>query len=143
MSDFKNYDPALVMVTFAGIPIRGFTDGSSIKVERAEDAFSMKIGALGDQTRIKSRNRSGSVTVTLLGASPSNDELATRADLDELDGSGSGPLLLKDLNGTTFAEAPNAWIKKKPDAEYGQEPGDREWIIDCGELIYYPGGALT
>ncbi len=139
---FKNYDPGRVVASFKGIQILGFMDGTFISGERAEDAFEMAVGAQGDVTRVRNRNRTGTVTMTLQAASPSNDLLSAQAILDELSGIGYGPLLVKDLNGLTVIEAPIAWIKKSPTVEFGDEASGREWIFDCADLILVVGGAI-
>lgn len=143
MSDFHNYDPSRIVATFAGILIRGYADGTFIGAERAEDAFAKSVGAQGDVTRIRNRDRSGMVTFTLQAESPSNDQLTAKAVLDELFGTGTGALLVKDLNGTTLLHAEVAWIRKLPNVEYAKDGGSREWVIDCAELEMSVGGAVV
>lgn len=143
MSLFHNYDPGRVVAAFRGIPILGYADGTFIAVERAEDAFTSEVGAGGDVTRVRSRNRTGTATFTLLSSSPTNDLFSGVALEDEMFGTGVGPLLVKDLNGTTLIEAPVAWIKKSPAVEYAKEAGSREWVIECAELFMKVGGAVA
>ncbi len=143
MADFKQYDPGLVTVVFKGILLRGFMDGTFVNAERDEDAFSKAAGAGGDITRVRSRNRGGSVTVTLKAESPSNDSLSAVARLDELFGSGVGPLMVRDLNNTTIIAAENAWIRKLPASGYAVEASPREWVFDCAELEMHVGSALV
>lgn len=140
---FKNYDPGLVVMTWKGIQIYGFMDGTFIKAERSEDAYKMEVGAGGDVTRTRSRNRTGMVTATLQAASPVNDLLSAQALIDEKFGTGYGPLMVKDLNGTTLISASIAWIKKLPDAEYAADASSREWVFDCASLAMSLGGAVV
>lgn len=145
MADFRNYDPGLYIVTFAGVIIRGFAEGSMIKIERAKDSYSMSVGAGGDVVRVKSRDRTGSVTVTLQSASPSNDALSAIIIADELGSTinaGVGALFVKDLNSNTVAAATNAWIRKITNVEAAMEHTSREWIFDCAELHIFSGGAF-
>lgn len=135
MAIFKNYDPDQIKITFAGIEIKGYADGTFVTTERAVDAFSMAVGGTGDVTRVRSRNRTGSVTLTLMAAAPTNESLSAKAIADENDGSGSGDFQIKDLNGTLLASAADAWIRKLPNIEQGTEASNREWVIDCAELI--------
>jgi len=138
---FKNYDPSRVVVTFRGILLQGFADGAFVSTERSEDAFSASAGAAGDVTRVRSRNRMGSVTVTLMAASPSNDSLSAVAAQDEAFGTGYGPLMIKDLNGTTLIQASTAWIKKVPSVEFGKDASSYEWVFECADMIKHVGGA--
>ena len=86
--------------------------------------------------------RSARVTITLLQTSPSNDVLSAAAEADELAGTGVGTFLMTDLNGTTEAHAPNAWVAKPAAIEEGKEVGDREWVIDVDDLEQNIGGQL-
>lgn len=139
---FANYDPLRVVLSFRDIQINGgFMDGTFINAERTEDAYSMSVGAAGDVTRVRSRNRTGTVTLTLQAAASANDLLSAVAAEDELFGTGSGPLLVKDLNGTTLLDAPVAWIKKMPATEFSQEASGREWAFDCAEFGMFVGGS--
>ena len=137
---FRNYDPAQVVVTFKGIDVVGYMDGTFVTADRTEDGFETTVGAGGDVTRVRSRNRSGLVTVSLKAEAPVNDELSAVAEADELDGSGVGTLTVSDLNGTTLLEAESAWIQKIPLVEYADTASGREWVFSCAELIMAIGG---
>ena len=140
---FHNYDPGRVIVTFRGILIQGFADGTFVNAERTEDAFAKVVGASGDVTRVRSRDRSGEVTLTLQAASPTNDLLSAVAQIDESTGLGYGPLLIKDLNGNTLLLAEQAWIRKAPAVEFGTDASNREWVFDCAALDMTVGGAVV
>lgn len=140
---FKNYDPARVVVTFRGILIRGYAEGTFVSVSRETDTFSKSVGAQGDVTRVRSRNRSGRAAITLQQASPTNDELSAVALLDEETGLGYGPLLVKDLNGTTLASAEIAWLVKPADTGFADSAESREWAIDCEKVTMVVGGSLV
>lgn len=137
---YNQYDPGRVVASFRGVLLEGFAEGSFISAERNEDGFTTEVGAAGDVTRTRSRNRTGLVTFTLQAAAPGNDMLSAIATLDELTGAGAGPLLVKYLDGTTALAASTAWIKKYPTVEFGAESGSREWVIECAELLMHVGG---
>lgn len=139
---FKNYDPKLVVVSFTGIPLLGYAPGTFVEVDRAEDAFKLVAGATGDVTRVRNRKINGSVTVTLQAESPTNDLLSAQAELDRIFGTGFGPLLVKNINGTTICMAEIAWIKKPAKVEYSDDASNREWVFDCAELLMLVGGAI-
>lgn len=140
----NTYDPKLVTLMFGGQAIVGYSDGTFISTARTEDAFSMRTGSDGHVVRSRNRNRTGSVTITLLPSSPSNDVLSAIALADEQGGAGVFPLFIKDLSGTTLATAPNAWVRKMAELVYGKEAGDdREWVLDCDELVLHVGGLVV
>lgn len=139
---FSNYDPGRVSGNWNGIQLLGFMDGTFIAAERNEDAFEVAVGAGGDVTRVRSRNKTGTVTVTLQAASPSNDLLSAAALLDAKFGATYGPLLIVDLQGNTVVEASMAWIRKLPAVEFADEASGREWVFECADLDMDVGGSL-
>ena len=139
----RNYDVNKVTVSFLGVPLTGFSEGSKVKVERNVDAYTLKVGCDGDSCRSKSQNHSGRITVRLSAGSPSNDALAGAAVLDENSGMGAGELGVVDLNGTMLAHAGKAWVVKQPAADFEKEVGEREWVFETGDLELYVGGNYT
>ncbi len=140
---FKNYDPGLIVLSLAGIPIGNFAEGTFVTAERATDAFATQVGAGGDVTRVRSRNKTGTVTFTVMAESPSNDALSALHLQDEALGTGAGTLSLTNLNGTTLVEAPIAWIQKVANVTYGDQAEGREWVVACSQLEMFVGGALV
>lgn len=139
----RPYDPGKVIVTFKGVQVLGFSDGTFVKTTRAEASFKTKVGAYGDVVRTRNRNKMGSVVLTLQQTSLSNDVLSTSLALDEATGTGAGTLLIKDLNGTSLFESAVAWVQKPADGSYGDDAENREWTIDCGELKIFNGGVVS
>lgn len=136
----RTYDPSKEVITFGGVPLSGFADGTFIRASRSGDAFSKHSGADGVTSRSKSSDKSGEVVITLAQTSPSNDYLSAIAALDENSGLGVLPLASKDLSGRTTIFADNAWIRKVTDKEGAKEITNREWVIDCANLKMFVGG---
>lgn len=130
------YDPAQLAIVFAGIPVDGFADGTFLSVEQNEDSFSLQVGTDGEGCRSKSNNRSGRVTFTLGQWSKTNDLLSAvhQVDINSPNGDGIGPLLIKDMSGTSIYAAEKAWIVKPPAAAFGREAESREWVIETNDL---------
>ncbi len=136
----KTYDPGLVVVQFGPYIMTGFQDGTFVKAARNEDTFKVYVGADGTPARSRSRNKSGTIEVTLAQTSPSNDMLASAHSADELLGAGMYPLTIKDLNGTTLVAAAEAWVRKPADVEEGKEISPRAWTLETGALAMWAGG---
>lgn len=136
----KTYSPKEVSVIVAGTQISGFAEDTFINVERDSDAFTKIVGADGEVSRSASADLSGTITITLMGTSASNDILSALAAVDQLSLSGEFPVLIKDNQGSTLHTAPSAWIQKMASKEYGAEVGDTEWILQCSELLEFVGG---
>src|SRR6266702_8686783 len=130
----KTYDPNQIKANFGPHLLTGFAKGTFIKVTRDEDTFKKYVGADGVVTRIRSRNKSGSIEFTLSQASPSNDFLSAIALQDELLGTGIMPAAVKDMNGTTLAAGGEAWVVKPAETEYGDDATTRPWKIDVAQL---------
>jgi hypothetical protein len=140
MASLLTYDPKSVILVVGGVPISGYADGTFVEVAREVDTFSKKTGADGYTTRIKSNNTSGTVTITLMQTSPSNDVLSGFAALDQLSNAGVVPVMVKDSSGTSINVSAQGWIRKVPDQAFGAEINTREWAIDCAELLVFVGG---
>lgn len=136
----KVYDPAQVHVIFNGILIEGIAKDTFVLAERTNDMFSVMVGADGEGARAKTNDTSGTVTVTLMQSSISNDALSAIAAVDELTGDGVGALLVKDGLGRTILAAESAWIKKIASVEYGSEITNREWVFETDDLQMFVGG---
>lgn len=134
------YDPKLLVIALGGVPISGYADGTFITVERSADSFSEIVGASGETSRAKSRNRLGTVTLTLAQTSPSNDYLSALVAMDEQASTGVRPFIAKDSLGTSLFKSTTAYIKKPASAGYGKEIETREWTIVCPDLDTMVGG---
>lgn len=134
------FDPASVVITVGGIPMSGYADGTFALLSRSVDAWSMVTGADGLTTRVKSNDRSGTLTLTLAQTSPSNDALSAFAIDDELNNSGVVPILIKDLSGSTILFSATGWVQKFPDVEYSNILTDREWILGLADIDIFVGG---
>lgn len=142
MSNLHTYDPLQIVIVFGGLQIQGYAEKSFVKVARSEDTWSDQVGADGEMTRVRSRNKSGTITITLVAGAPSNKDLAAIAVADEQFGTGVKTIAVRDLNGLDLHKAEKAWIKKPPEADYSNEAGDREWVIRCKDLDTFSGGSV-
>lgn len=136
----KTYDPKSVNITFAGIPVEGFADGTFITVARDNPGWNKQIGSDGEGVRAKSNDRGGTMTVTLMQSSATNDAFSALALIDENSGNGVGPFLMRDASGRTICAAETAWIEKFADASFAREAETREWTIATDVLIMTVGG---
>lgn len=136
----RTYSPEKIGVIVAGIPMHGFSENSICTIEYAADAFTMVVGADGEVGRSYNPDRSGTITITLKSDSDSNDVLSGLAIADAISLTGTFPVFVKDSNGTSIATASDAWIQKIPSAEHAREINEREWVIQCANLLLFVGG---
>lgn len=140
---FRNYDPKQFVVTFKGILLQGWMDGTFCSVERDEDTYEAHAGADGDVTRVRKHNRIGKCTITLKAESSTNDRLSEVMRGDELRNDGVGELMVKNTNGTTVCHGADAWISKPPVVEGADTASGREWILTIADVDIFVGGALV
>lgn len=139
---FSNYSPDQVSVSFNGIIITGYNDGTFIDVEREENSFTKHVGSLGDVARSRNLNRSGKLTLTLMSAAPSNDLLQAVYEQDRQFGTGVGALLIKDLGGNMVCRAAYCWIMKAPKIERAKESSPCIWQFEMADLAIVAGSQL-
>jgi len=136
----KTYDPSQVVTTVGGRVIGGFAPGTFIEAERTEDAYTMTVGIDGEGTRSKSNNKSGTVKLTLLSSSDSNDVLSGFAAADALNNGGLVPYLTKDMSGRAIITAEQVYIKKFPILGFDNEVREIEWTLETDNLQLFVGG---
>lgn len=139
----KTYSPKEISVIVAGTIITGFAEDSFLSIERSSDAFDKVVGADGEVARTASADRSGTITITLLQTSASNDILSALQLADEISLAGKFPVMVKDTLGTSLYLSATAWVQKVSDADYGSSIGEREWVIECADLSALVGGNQT
>lgn len=140
----RDYDPGAVTLAWDGLDINGFAEGTFISFAMDTDAFTKVVGAQGDMTRVRVRNRGSRITFTLLQTSPDNDTLSLRHNRDIKGTAQKGPCTLKDNLGNTLIQAENAWLVKMPDAGFSADGDEgREWMLDLGETEATIGGSVT
>ena len=136
----KTYSAKDVTIIFNGATITGYADGTFMTAARDNPAFTIGSGADGEGWRAKSSDKTGTITLTLLQTSLSNDVLSAFAILDEASGNGVGPFLAKDGSGRTLISAQTAWIEKQADSEFARDQSDREWVLKTDSLNVLVGG---
>lgn len=140
MGLLKTYDPGQLGIIVGGKIISGFADGSMVKISRNEQAYMLKVGADGEGTRVRSRNKSGKIEITLMQSSDANDIFSAYAISDEATNSGAVPVLIRDGSGRTLVDAATAWVQKLPDSEFAKDAKERVWILETDEVNIFIGG---
>lgn len=141
----RSFDPNRVTVSVAGQTLVGFSD-DKVVVERANNSWELVVGSDGESTRVKSNDRSGTITINLQQTSPSNDFLSAIFYVDEVSSAGVVPITIKDNSGTTLVVAPLAFLENMPSATFSKSQNDRSWVFRSNQIEYYLGGndaALT
>lgn len=136
----RTFDFKKVVMTFGVVTFSGFMSGTAISVKASGNAFEKDKGADGTVDRINTNATDYSVSATLKQTAPINAVLSAILATDQQSNSGVAPLTIVDLNGTTQFTAPQAWLVKNPDADFGDSLNGREWTIETGPAAYLLGG---
>ena len=139
-ANVRTYDPKQVIITFGTKIITGFGEGTVVVVERNGQSFTKKKGIDGTVDRTNNNARDFQVTVTIKQTSRTNSDLSEIHASDQINNDGVKPLTIKDLSGTTFFNAPSAWIQSDPNIEFAAESGDVDWVFDTGVADKFSGG---
>ncbi len=131
----RTFDPKQVVITFGALSISGYAEGTFVSVNRSGDAFAKSKGAGGDIERVNRNQGDFEVTVTLQQTSPTNAELSAILAADQASNAGVWPLTIKDILGQTLFFAPEAWIRKDPEWEDGDDLNSRAWVFDTGIVL--------
>jgi hypothetical protein len=137
------YDFKKVVLTFGGVPIDGYAEGSVINVEASDgEEYKKKVGADGEVSWSKSNNNTHKVTITLKQSSTSNAYLSSIHNTDRETGKAIFPLGITDLNGTSKQFWPHARIIGDPAWGYGADETDRQWVFDTAQIAQDERGGV-
>lgn len=138
-----SYDARDVVITWGEIELEGAAPGTFVKITYDNDAVVKTVGAQGFVVATVKADDGGMIEWTASQASPVNDRLSAIAAIQRRKGAGlvKKPLMVKHINGTTLALGPEAWIKKVPDAAFGDEHETRVWGFDIAHLEANIGGS--
>lgn len=132
----RTFDPAQVKITFGATVLSGYADGTFVKITRSGDAFEKKKGADGTVDRINKNAYDFEVEITLKQTSPYNGILSGLLAADQLSNLGVLPMTVVDLSGPTGAPstffAPQAWVMKDPEVDYGDALKNHTWKFATG-----------
>ena len=134
----RAFDPKAVTVKVGGLQLVGFSE-EKVTVERANNSWELTVGCDGESTRVKSNDLSGTITITLQQTSPSNDYLTSIFYADE-EYDTVTDIEVRDTSGRSQIIAAKAWCEKMPDATYGKNHSDRQWVFRTNNIQYSLAG---
>lgn len=132
MGDMKTYDPSQVVVIVGGSIVKSWI---SVAAARDEENFMMTVGTQGEVTRTKNANKMGVITLVLPQASVDNLTLSGFFNLGT-----QISVSVTDKSGVSLHVIPEATVTKSPDAAYGKEAGEYEWLIRGNLSVHVLGG---
>lgn len=137
------WDGAELTVVIGVTPISGLSDGDSVTARRNAPLYNSRAGNDGAVGRARVTDKRGQVEIHILQTSEVNDTLSALFNLDSLSEEGQfvGPLIVKDLSGTSVISAGQAWLMQVGDVPFASgEVGERIWTFEAADLKMWIGG---
>ena len=137
-----HYEAKGLLINLGPIIIDGFADGELISISRTKPTFEIVEGSDGKVTRFKNHSVSGTILVSLMQTSATNDLFSALLQVDRNARNGAGilPFRLRDSNCRSLYAATEAWIATDPEVSFDRGPTTRQWAIVCANLEMFTGG---
>lgn len=140
MAELKTYDSKQFGVLLDGFEITGLAEGDFLTITPNADLFALYVGADGEPARSKINNYSAKINLTLSQTSNGNDILSGFVAADRVANGGKFILTLIDKSGRSVFNALSCWVSRMPDISFGNEIGEREWVLETGQLEFFIAG---
>lgn len=137
------WNGAELTVVIGVTPISGLSDGDSVTASRNNPLYNSRAGNDGAVGRARVTDKRGQVEIRLLQTSEVNDALSALFNLDSLSDEGQfvGPIIVKDLSGTSVISAGQAWLMSTGDVGFESGAvGERVWTFEAADLKFWIGG---
>lgn len=124
------------------VVLEGFIDGDFFTAERAAEEATLVRGSHGEIEIASMEIPDGSMTLSLMGGSPSNAVLQTFLESFQSDGSSLFTIIAIDTRSeNSLAFCRDAILQMAPPLTFGNERSPREWTVLCPHLeLAHSGG---
>ncbi len=121
------YDPSNITLSLGGWEPYGFASDTKIVVSKSNDIINPYGGTDGDVSLALSRNRMGTMTISLQRTSEANEVLSTYAQTMYSTRQVAFPVYLEDPRGYYISTI--GWIQSQPDDTMGDTITTNDWVI--------------
>lgn len=132
MAENKTYNSKKITIGLGTHMVSGYADDSFVTITPSGDGITVKQGCDGEYVRSVSPNNTFLVKLELLHYSATNSFLQNKYNQDQKDGTGTFPIIIKDITGGMLFNASEAWVTKPAERGYGKEANNRSWEIQTG-----------
>jgi len=142
----REYNPNLVNVTLGGkLTIKGFADGTFCEMQRSTPRTTTVVGAKGDVGITKVADHTGTVVLTLLQNSPTNQYLSAIVNAEDTrDELYRADMVIEDKSGSVLAIAHFCHIQEPAPIILGDGQNAKVWTFFSENVKYFdlPVGVL-
>ena len=121
------YDPSQVILSLGGWEPWGFAADTKIVINKTNDIINPYSGTDGDVSLALSRNRLGTLTMSLQRTCPANEVLAAYAQTMYSTRQVAFSVYLEDPRGYYISTI--GWIQSQPDDTIGETIQENQWVI--------------
>lgn len=121
------YDPSQVVLSLGGWEPEGFASDTKIVVSKSNDIINPYAGTDGDVSLALSRNRLGTLTMSLQRTSSSNEVLSAYAQAMYSTRQVAFSVYLEDPRGYYLSTI--GWIQSQPDDTIADTIQENQWVI--------------
>ncbi len=139
MSEYiREYSPDKVNVNWGGkVPIKGFADGTFITLTRNVPRTETVVGAKGDVGITRTANRTGTLEITLLQNSPSNQIFSAIVNAEDVAGDlYRASMTVEDPSGGVYALAKRCHVQTPADITLGDGQNAKVWSFFVEDMSY-------
>lgn len=139
MSDYiRAYSPDQVNINLGGkIPFKGVADGTFITLTRNSERTEVTVGAKGDVGITRKADRTGTLEVTLLQNSPTNQILSGIVNAEDLSGDlYRANITIEDPSGGVHALAKRCHIQTPAPVTLGDGQTAKVWTFSVEDMQY-------
>lgn len=137
------WDGAQLTTVIGVLPLSGMSDGDSVTATRTSPLYNSRAGNDGAVGRARVTDKRGTVEFRCLQTSKMNDALSALFNMDSLSDEASfvGPIIVKDLSGSTVIQAGQAWLQNIGAVSFESGAvGERIWTFEAADLKFWIGG---
>ncbi len=134
LSSVVSYSPKDVQLIIAGYQVTGW---QTISITRTNKGFTNIRGIRNKNTRLRNKDTSATITVSLMMTAQSNEVLSYIHELDLEQGTGRLVITLKDNSGKSVFSSNEAYITGYPAVTNSANIDYRNWEIFCQTTSTY------
>jgi hypothetical protein len=123
------YNPASVICTLDGIPVRGFVDGDGISVETNAEEMTHRVGLDGEITLSVNPDKTAKIMLNVAQGSSASELLSNFRRKQTTNNLAGFSFDVVEVDSGSSASSTKAWIKKAPPVAYGMTGGDEAWEL--------------
>lgn len=134
----REYSPAKTTLTYAGIlTFKGVAEGTFFEMARNNPRTDVTVGAKGDPAITRTADRTGTVTVTLLQNSPTNQYLSNIVSTEDVeDKLFRADIVASDPSGGVVAVAKRCHIQEPAPIVLGDGQNAKVWTFYSEDVSY-------